>query len=83
MQNLRLYIDKRSALNKVNDWALTQLLLLYPEAHSQFGYILDCLEHAGYTLCRVRSVGFTITTAREFLDRFFVKGQDITEDVHR
>jgi len=69
--------------NQVEDAKQSMLLLLYPEAHSQIGYILDCLEHAGYTLCRVRSVGFTITTAREFLDRFFVKGQDITEDVHR
>ena len=69
--------------NQVEDAKQSMLLLLYPEAHSQIGYILDCLEHAGYTLCRVRSVGFTISSAREFLDRFFVKGQDITEDVHR
>jgi nucleoside-diphosphate kinase len=50
------------------------LVLIYPEAHDEVGHVLDCLERAGYSLCRARSTRFTITTATEFYDRFRVKG---------
>ena len=59
------------------------LILVYPEAHDQLGHILDCLERGGYNLCRARSLKFTLTTAREFLDRFLIKGKDISDQIRR
>ena len=59
------------------------LILIYPESHSEVGRILECFESAGHAICRARSVGFTLTTAREFFDRFFVKGHDTREDIQR
>ena len=59
------------------------LILLYPDAHDQLGFVLDCLERGGYNLCRARSLKFTLTTAREFLDRFLIKGKDISTEIRR
>ena len=36
------------------------LILLYPDAHDQLGFVLDCLERGGYNLCRARSLRFTL-----------------------
>ena len=36
------------------------LILLYPDAHDQLGFVLDCLERGGYNLCRARSLKFTL-----------------------
>ena len=59
------------------------LILLYPDAHDQLGFVLDCLERGGYNMCRARSLRFTLTTAREFFDRFLVKGKDISGEIRR
>ena len=57
------------------------LVLLYPQAHKDLGHVLDSLERAGYALCRARSMRFTGISAREFFDRFMVKGVDIKDEV--
>lgn len=69
--------------DKVENDKQTTLILIYPEAHSQIGHIFDSFERAGYNFVRIRSLNFTQVSAREFLDRFFVKGVDITDEVRR
>ncbi len=68
--------------SRVEDKKQSTLVLIYPEAHSKVGHIIDCLERGGYTLGRVRTVRFTVTSANEFYDKFRVERKtDITEEV--
>ena len=69
--------------NQVENNKQTTLILIYPEAHKDVGYIISCFDRAQYALCRVRSMRFNNITAREFLDRYVVKGVDIRDEVQR
>ena len=61
----------------------TTFVMIYPEANHELGHVIDCFEKTGFSICRLRSMEFSKITAREFLDRFFVKGIDINDDVDR
>lgn len=68
---------------KIENDTQTTLILIYPEAHNQLGQIIGCFDRAGYSLCRVRSMRFTGISAREFLDRFYIQGMDIKDEILR
>ena len=69
--------------NQVENDKQTTLILVYPEAHQDLGHIISCFDRAQYALCRARSMKFNSITAREFLDRYVVKGVDIRDEVQR
>ncbi len=69
--------------SQVEDHKQTTLVLIYPEAHAELGHVLKCFERAGYHLVRARSLCFTQISAVEFLDRFRVRGVDITKETKR
>ena len=63
--------------NQVENDKQTTLILIYPDAHQDLGHVISSFDRAQYSLCRVRSMKFNNITAREFLDRYVVKGKGI------
>ena len=76
------YANAYTKENSENDQETT-FVMLYPEAHHELGHVINCFERAGFSLVRIRSMQFSKITAREFLDRFFIKGIDINNDVDK
>lgn len=56
--------------SRIENGKQTTLVLLYPEAYDKFGHVLDALERGGFSLCRCRSVSFSITSANELFDAY-------------
>ena len=63
--------------NQVENDKQTTLILIYPDAHQDLGHVISSFDRAQYSLCRVRSMKFNNITAREFLDRYVVKGKGV------